>query len=220
MCPTRSPRTRIAVPTPRARARLLVATGHPDIARPAPSPQVADTLPVSGDRGDEVDERKRGANGGANGGVAGRCGPAPASPNSLKPQRPALASAGRAGLRIESSTTELRWRGYFAMTYRVGREVDAVVPMVLPKPVPRSASNRAPNLAACCSTRYSTTSARCRSRPRCPYTLRTIASPPCPFRGQPYRCSPEPLGPRFGAVQRSTGGGTSSSGSPQASILT
>src|SRR5438034_3706681 len=33
-----------------------------------------------------------------------------ASPNSLKTQRPSLKSAGRAGLRIESSTTELRWR--------------------------------------------------------------------------------------------------------------
>src|SRR5438874_10938448 len=46
------------------------------------------------------------------------------------------------------------------MTYRIGREVYAVVPMVVPKPTPRSDSNRAPNLAACCSTRYSTASAR------------------------------------------------------------
>jgi hypothetical protein len=38
-----------------------------------------------------------------------------------------------------------------------------VVPMVVPKPFSRSASNRAPNLAACCSTRYSTTSAGCSS---------------------------------------------------------
>jgi hypothetical protein len=37
-----------------------------------------------------------------------------------------------------------------------------VVPMVVPKPTPRSASRRAPNLAACCSTRYSTASARWR----------------------------------------------------------
>src|SRR5207247_6383090 len=68
-----------------------------------------------------------------------------------------------ARLRIESSTTELRWRGYSATTYRSGREVYAVVPMGVPKPTPRSASNRAPNLAACCSTRYSTASARWRT---------------------------------------------------------
>jgi len=43
-----------------------------------------------------------------------------------------------------------------------------VVPMVVPKPTPRSTSNRAPNLAACCSTRYSTASARWRTWPRCP----------------------------------------------------
>ena len=49
------------------------------------------------------------------------------SPPSAETQRPALVGAGRAGLRIESSTTELRWRP--------------------------------PNLAACCSTRYSTASA-------------------------------------------------------------
>src|SRR6184192_1247464 len=73
-----------------------------------------------------------------------------------------------ARLRIESSTTELRWRGYTAMTYRIGREVYAVVPMVVPKPTPRSASNRAPNLARCCSTRYSTASARWRTWPKCP----------------------------------------------------
>ncbi len=36
-----------------------------------------------------------------------------------------------ARLRIESSTTELRWRGYAATTYRIGREVYAVVPMVV-----------------------------------------------------------------------------------------
>src|SRR5256885_7316039 len=38
-----------------------------------------------------------------------------------------------ARLRIESSTTELRWRGYIVTTYRIGREVYAVVPMVVPK---------------------------------------------------------------------------------------
>ena len=68
----------------------------------------------------------RGANGGANGRISGERWLSLASPNSLKTQRPALACAGRAGLRIESSTTELRWRP--------------------------------PNLAACCSTRYSTAS--------------------------------------------------------------
>jgi hypothetical protein len=84
-------------------------------------------------------------------------------------------------LRIESSTAELRWRSCVATTYSIGREVYAVVPMVVPKLHPRSASRRAPNLAACCSTRYSTHSARWRTWPRCPYTLRTIASPPCPI---------------------------------------
>ena len=53
----------------------------------------------------------RGANGGANGRISGERWLSLASPNSLKPQRPALACAGRDGLRIESSTTELRWRG-------------------------------------------------------------------------------------------------------------
>jgi hypothetical protein len=52
-----------------------------------------------------------------------------------------------------------------------------VVPMVVPKPAPRSASNRVPNLVVCCSTRYSTASARWRTWPKCPYTFRTIASP-------------------------------------------
>ena len=53
----------------------------------------------------------RGANGGANAAVSGHRQSSLASPNSLKAQRPALACAGRAGLRIESSTTEPRWRG-------------------------------------------------------------------------------------------------------------
>src|SRR5437588_964495 len=86
-----------------------------------------------------------------------------------------------ARLRIESSTTELRWRGVAITTYSIGREVYAVVPMVVPKPTPRSASRRPPNLAACCSIRYSTASERWRTWPRCPYTLRTIASPPWPI---------------------------------------
>ena len=47
---------------------------------------------------------------GANGIVAAERQASLASPNSLKRQRPALVCAGRAGLRIESSTTELRWR--------------------------------------------------------------------------------------------------------------
>ncbi len=42
--------------------------------------------------------------------VARRRQPSLASPNSLKTQRPALVCAGRHGLRIESSTTEVRWR--------------------------------------------------------------------------------------------------------------
>ena len=52
----------------------------------------------------------RGANGGANAPVFGKRPPAIERRNSLKTQRPALACAGRAGLRIESSTAELRWR--------------------------------------------------------------------------------------------------------------
>src|SRR5207249_1777820 len=80
----------------------------------------------------EIADRSRGvqsgANRGANGIVAARRRPWLASANSLKPQRPALPCADRAGLRIESSTTELRWRS--------------------------------PNLAARCSTGYSTASAR------------------------------------------------------------
>src|SRR5438477_8155851 len=51
----------------------------------------------------------RGADGGANGDVSDERCPSRASPNSLQTQRPALVCAGRAGLRIESSTTELRW---------------------------------------------------------------------------------------------------------------
>src|SRR5947209_4919779 len=58
----------------------------------------------------------RGANGGANEGVSHERSSSLASPNSLKTQRPALACAGRAGLRIESSTTELRWAGQ--LTYQ------------------------------------------------------------------------------------------------------
>jgi len=84
---------------------------------------------------------RRGANGGANGRVSGERWSSLASPNSLKTRRPALACAGRAGLRIESSTPELRWRG--------------------------------PKLAACGSTRYSTPSARWRTWPKCPRTLKT-----------------------------------------------
>jgi integrase len=82
-----------------------------------------------------------------------------------------------ARLRIESSTTELRWRDCTTTTYGVSREVYAVVP----KLNPCSASTRAPNLAACCSTRYSTDSARWRTWPTCPYTFRTIVSPQCPI---------------------------------------
>src|SRR6266571_5105482 len=47
---------------------------------------------------------------GANKNVSSERSSSLAPPNSLKTQRPALACAGRAGLRIESSTTELRWR--------------------------------------------------------------------------------------------------------------
>src|SRR5260370_34312104 len=85
-----------------------------------------------------------------------------------------------ARLRIESSTTELRWRGYVATTYRIGREVYAVVPMVVPKPAQRSASNRVPNLVVCCSTRYSTASARWRTWSKCPHTFRTNRLSPVP----------------------------------------
>src|SRR6266704_160807 len=53
---------------------------------------------------------RRGANRGANKNVSSERSSSLAPPNSLKTQRPALACAGRAGLRIESSTTELRWR--------------------------------------------------------------------------------------------------------------
>jgi hypothetical protein len=56
-----------------------------------------------------------------------------------------------------------------------------VVTQVVTNPTLRSASRRPPNLATCCSRRYSTASARCRTRPRCPYTRRTIDSPPCPI---------------------------------------
>ena len=42
-------------------------------------------------------------------GIAGRRWPALASRNTLKNRRPSLVSDGRLGLRIESSTTELRW---------------------------------------------------------------------------------------------------------------
>jgi hypothetical protein len=37
-----------------------------------------------------------------------------------------------------------------------------------------------PRASACCSTRNSTTSDRCRTAPRCAYTRRTISSLPCP----------------------------------------
>ncbi len=112
-----------------------------------------------------------------------------------------------ARLRIESSTTELRWRGYAATTYRIGREVYAVVPMVVPKPAPRSASNRVPNLVVCCSTRYSTASARWRTWSKCPYTFRTIASPLVRrsssrgFRSRPASRSGA-LGPSHGRVSK------------------
>ena len=43
------------------------------------------------------------------GGVAGRREPLLASPNLLKRRRPARVGAGRVRLRIESSTTKLRW---------------------------------------------------------------------------------------------------------------
>src|SRR5437660_184747 len=78
-----------------------------------------------------------------------------ASSSAEKTEPPVGFEPTTARLRIESSTTELRWRGCTATTYRIGREVYAVVPMVVPKLAPRSASNRASNLAACCSTRYS-----------------------------------------------------------------
>src|SRR5712692_4743381 len=52
----------------------------------------------------------RGVNRGAKTVVSPRRWSSLAPPNSLKTRRPALACAGRAGLRIESSTTELRWR--------------------------------------------------------------------------------------------------------------
>src|SRR5258708_1525688 len=52
---------------------------------------------------------RRGANGGDKERVARPRWSSVASPNPLRTQRPALAGAGRAGLRIESSTTELRW---------------------------------------------------------------------------------------------------------------
>ena len=52
----------------------------------------------------------RGANGGAKRFVAPRCWPSYASPDVAETRRPALVCAGRVGLRIESSTTELRWR--------------------------------------------------------------------------------------------------------------
>ncbi len=53
-----------------------------------------------------------GANGGDNACVSGERQSSLGSRNSSKTQRPALVCAGRAGLRIESSTTELRWRRF------------------------------------------------------------------------------------------------------------
>jgi len=53
---------------------------------------------------------RRGANGGANGHVSGERPSSLASHKRLKAQRPALVCAGRAGLRFESSTPELRCR--------------------------------------------------------------------------------------------------------------
>jgi hypothetical protein len=78
-------------------------------------------------RRDEAEESSRCANRGAKILVSRRRSSSLPSPNCLKTQRPALRSAGRAGLRIESSTTELRWRG-----------------------------GAASNLATCFSPRYST----------------------------------------------------------------
>jgi len=53
-----------------------------------------------------------------------------------------------------------------------------VVSMVVPKVRACRAATRSPNLARCCSTRYSTTSARWRTCPRWPSTRRTIVSRP------------------------------------------
>src|SRR6266568_3679236 len=62
---------------------------------------------------------ERGANRGAKTIVSPRRCSSLASPNSLKTQRPALACAGRGELRIESSTTELRWRNDFQVNNQV-----------------------------------------------------------------------------------------------------
>src|SRR5713101_3624845 len=55
--------------------------------------------------------RHGGNTGGHNAGVSGRPGPALASPNSLKNQRPSLVSDGRLVLGSWHSTPELRPRG-------------------------------------------------------------------------------------------------------------
>src|SRR6266849_9407364 len=55
-------------------------------------------------------QRFPGANGGAKQFVSAERWQFLNSPNRAETQRPALGCAGRAGLRIESSTTELRWR--------------------------------------------------------------------------------------------------------------
>src|SRR5947199_372779 len=47
-----------------------------------------------------------------------------ASSSAEKTEPPVGFEPTTARLRIESSTTELRWRGYTATTYRIGREVD------------------------------------------------------------------------------------------------
>ena len=52
----------------------------------------------------------RGVNGGANRFVAHRRRQLRLARRTAEMQRPALSGAGRIGLRIESSTTELRWR--------------------------------------------------------------------------------------------------------------
>src|SRR6266496_1792948 len=52
--------------------------------------------------------------------------------NLASPEPPVGFEPTTARLRIESSTTELRWRNVATTSYSIGREVYAVVPMVVP----------------------------------------------------------------------------------------
>src|SRR2546428_6825991 len=96
--PSRAPAQTLSSLAEATRAGARLPTLGPRCVRKAASSSQGGTRP------------SRGANGGANGGVAGRCRPSCGTRKSLKTRRPAPVCAGRAGLRIESSTTELRWR--------------------------------------------------------------------------------------------------------------